>query len=136
MTTPPPPVSRVLMAAVIGMGVMIVIGTAGLIGVVVHRAMHPHQAIRPESVVATPQPVRKPPVFAMPRQGSPLTHDASNEGGDGAPIFIFHGGGHVLSQSVRPDGSLSLLIATPEGEQVVIWDPQANRVTARFALSP
>lgn len=40
-----PPVSRVLMAAVIGMGVLIVLGTATLVGVVVTRALHPHAAI-------------------------------------------------------------------------------------------
>ncbi|BAT18911.1 hypothetical protein [Asaia bogorensis] len=127
MTTPPPPVSRVLMAAVIGMGVMIVIGTAGLIGVVVHRAMHPHQAILQErQVSASP----------MPGQGNIVESGASQKRGDGAAVFTLHGGGHVLSQIVRPDGSLSLLIATPEGEQIVIWSPESNRVMARFALSP
>ena len=127
MTTPPPPVSRVLMAAVIGMGVLIVIGTAGLIGVVVHRAMHPHRAILQERQVSA---------SAMPRQGDIVANRASREGGVGATVFTLHGGGHVLSQIVRPDGSLSLLIATPEGEQIVIWSPESNRVMARFALSP
>lgn len=126
MTTPPP-VSRVLMAAVIGMGVMIVIGTAALIGVVVHHAMHPHQVTLQE---------RRVPASPMPGQGNIVESGASQKRGDGAAVFTLHGGGHVLSQIVRPDGSLSLLIATPEGEQIVIWSPESNRVMARLTLSP
>ncbi|WP_122049106.1 hypothetical protein [Asaia bogorensis] len=127
MTTPPPPVSRVLMAAVIGMGVMIVIGTAGLIGVVVHRAMHPHQATLHETRL---------PSSPMPGESDIVAPRAGQKGSDRAAVFTLHGGGHVLSQTVRPDGSLSLLIATPEGEQIVIWSPESNRVMARFALTP
>lgn len=119
MTTPPPPVSRALMAAVIGMGVLIVLGTAGLIGVVIHRAMVPataHMTAAGSSVPALP---------------------AVASGGDaqGAPLFVYRGGGHVLSQAVRPDGSISLVLDTPAGQQVVIWNPEANRIVGRFSLA-
>ena len=118
MTTPPPPVSRALMAAVIGMGVLIVLGTAGLIGVVIHRAMAPataHMTAAGSSVPALPV--------------------ASGGDAHGAPLFVYRGGGHVLSQAVRPDGSISLVLDTPAGQQVVIWSPETNRIVGRFSLA-
>lgn len=118
MTTPPPPVSRALMAAVIGMGVLIVLGTAGLIGVVIHRVMVPATAHMTAAGSSDP---------AIP---------AAPVGGEhGAPLFVFQSGGHVLSQTVRPDGSISLVLDTPTGQQVVIWNPEANRIVARFSLA-
>lgn len=118
MTTTPPPVSRVLMTAVIGMGVLIVLGTAGLIGVVIHRAMAP----QPSHMAAVGSPGSAVPLPSV-------------SGKSDAPLFVYQGGGHVLSQAVRPDGSLSLVLDTPTGQQVVIWSPETNRIVARFSLA-
>ncbi|RUT27262.1 hypothetical protein C0V97_03395 [Asaia sp. W19] len=116
MTTPAPPVSRALMAAVIIMGVMIVVGVAGLIGVIAHRALSGGTAAH--HGVSIP----------------PKTGGASS--GGARPGFVYHATGHIVSQSVRPDGSVVLLISNPEGEQVVVWNPDTGLVTAQFSVTP
>ncbi|GAB6855119.1 hypothetical protein [Asaia astilbis] len=108
MTTAPPPVSRTLMAAVIIMGALIVLGTAGLIGVVAHRAL---SGKHKQSVEMT-QPV--------------LTGEA--------PQFALSGSGHIVSETVRPDGTLAVQITDTDRDRIVIWNPEANRITAEFTL--
>ena len=114
MDTPPPKVSRSLVAAVVIMGVLIVLGTAGLIGVVVHRAMS--------------SGLRKP---AMATQD--LSHSVSQ--GE-APRLVLAGGGRIVAEAVRPDGSVSVQINGPQGDRIVIWNPQTNQVVAQFVLAP
>ncbi|NVN43978.1 hypothetical protein HW537_08660 [Asaia siamensis] len=118
MDTPPPKVSRTLMAAVIIMGVLIVLGTAGLIGVIVHRAMSPGH--------------HKP---MMAAQGSASIEAASHAPGE-APRFIYGGGGRIVAEAVRPDGSVAVQINGPQGDRIVIWNPESNQVTAQFTLTP
>jgi len=101
------------MAAVIIMGVMIVLGVAGLIGVIAHRALSGDR-IGHHSASA--------PMIAP---------KSSSQHG-----VVYHGTGHIIAQSVRPDGSIVLLIGNPDGEQVVVWNPDTGLVTAQFALSP
>ena len=43
--------TRALLALVIVMGVMIVLGSAGLVAVVVHRLSHPHPVMQAGSIV-------------------------------------------------------------------------------------
>jgi len=114
MDTPPPKVSSSLVAAVVVMGILIVLGTAGLIGVIVHRAMSPGH--------------RKP---AMATQG--LFRSVSQ--GE-APRFVLAGGGRIVAEAVRPDGSVAVQINGPQGDRIVIWNPETNQVAAQFVLAP
>ncbi len=53
-----------------------------------------------------------------------------------APRLALPGGGRLIAEAVRPDGSLALQISSPQGDRVVIWDPETNRIVAQIILTP
>ncbi|AOX17482.1 hypothetical protein [Kozakia baliensis] len=107
LTSPSPPVSRGLMAVVIGMGVLIVIGTVVLLGVIVHRLSHP------ASHAATP-----------------LASAVSNTSLPVSP------GSRLVGATARADGTLAVILARPEGDRLVIWNPATGQIGARLSLVP
>lgn len=110
--------SRALLAAVIGMGVLLFIGSLALVGVLVHRMMHP---------VATPATAVAGPVAAQPVvAGADAAGDLVM---DEAP------GTHVQAVTARADGLLAVVL-TGGGvaDRVVVWDPSGRRIVARLVL--
>lgn len=97
---------RGLMAAVIGMGVLIVVGTGALVAVIVHRLAHPSGAVPPlpdaEKTVALHEPAG--------------TQIAQTEWRDADLVAVrLTGGG--------PD-------------RVVIWNVRTGQIAARLQLVP
>ncbi|AHI24406.1 hypothetical protein BGC31_00780 [Komagataeibacter xylinus] len=109
--------SRALLAAVIGMGVLLFIGSLALVGVLVHRMMHPVPA--PTAVAG---PVTAPPVAASANAAGDLVLDE-------AP------GTHVQAVTARPDGLLVVVLTGGGADRVVVWDPSGRRIVARLVLA-
>ena len=109
--------SRALLAAVIGMGVLLFIGSLALVGVLVHRMMHPAPA--PAAVVAGT--VTAPPVSMGADAAGDLVMDE-------AP------GTHVQAVTARPDGLLAVVLGGGGADRVVLWDPAGRRIVARLVL--
>ena len=109
--------SRALLAAVIGMGVLLFIGSLVRVGVLVHRMMHPRPAVTADAPVAT-MPVG--PVMTM--RGESLLLDE-------AP------GTHVQAVTARPDGLLAVVLSGgSRADRIVIWDPVGRRIVARLDI--
>ncbi|GCE84727.1 hypothetical protein [Komagataeibacter diospyri] len=110
--------SRALLAAVIGMGVLLFIGSLALVGVLVHRMMHPVPA--PTAAVAGMVTVAAP-VVAGPGVPGDLVMDE-------AP------GTHVQAVTARPDGLLAVVLSGGGADRVVVWDPAGRRIVARLVV--
>ncbi|MDT8870973.1 hypothetical protein RAA17_07165 [Komagataeibacter rhaeticus] len=111
--------SRALLAAVIGMGVLLFVGSLVLVGVLVHRVMHPR------SVVAAGAPPATLP--APPVAGS----------GHGADVLMMDEapGTHVTSVTARPDGLLAVVLSGGDGaDRIVVWDPAGQHIVARLVV--
>lgn len=109
--------SRALLAAVIGMGVLLFIGSLVLVGVLVHRMMHP-QASLPHAVAATP---------AIPHE----------EGEYGSLMLDEPAGTRIESVTVRPNGMVVAALAGGDrAGRIIIWDPAGRRIVARLVLAP
>ncbi|GAN99661.1 hypothetical protein Gxy13693_024_077 [Komagataeibacter xylinus NBRC 13693] len=111
--------SRALLAAVIGMGILLFIGSLALVGVLVHRMMHP-AAPHPVAVAGATVPA---PVMAGPgvQAGDLVVEEAP--------------GTHVQSVTARPDGLLAVVLTGGESvDRVVLWDPAGHRIVARLVL--
>ncbi|KAB8123491.1 hypothetical protein D3W54_03910 [Komagataeibacter medellinensis] len=109
--------SRALLAAVIGMGVLLFIGSLVLVGVLVHRMMHPRPAVQSDAQVA-----------ALPAR--PM------EGGIQAPLLLDEAPGtHVASVTAQSDGLLAIGLSGGEvADRIVIWDPAGQRIVARLVI--
>lgn len=109
--------SRALLAAVIGMGVLLFIGSLVLVGVLVHRMMHPRPAVQADAQVAA---LPAPPM----------------EGGMQAPLLLDEAPGtHIASVTARPDGLLAIGLSGGEvADRIVIWDPAGRRIVARLVI--
>lgn len=97
--------SKFLFAAVIGMGLLIIIGTTLLLTLIFQRMTH-H---RKEAQILP---------IAFVQKNLPLTH---NE--------------HIRQITSFGDHSLALLISDGSFEHIIIWDPFTNQVTARLDMS-
>ncbi|MCE2576294.1 hypothetical protein [Komagataeibacter sp. FNDCR2] len=112
--------SRALLAAVIGMGVLLFIGSLGLVGVLVHRMMHPQ---------ATQQ-------AATAHLAAPVAVTAG-AGGYGDLTLDEPSGTRIESVAVRPDGMVVAVLAGGDrAGRIIIWDPAGQRVVARLVLAP
>lgn len=101
-------VSPVLKALVIGMGILIVLGTAGLVGVIIHRMSHP--STTGLSVVSAAVP--------------------------GAPLLLSEPEGtRILSMTRMNDHLLAVQLTGGGADRVVLWDVTRNGVAGRLALS-
>ncbi len=108
---------RALLGAVIGMGVLIVVGTAFLIGVILHRMNGGgHQA-----------PPGVPLVEAPPAPAS-----ITVPGGVGAGVPVVHlplgADEHLLGMTRVQDGLVALHVSGPHGERVLLWQVGAGQV--------
>ncbi|MFT8586916.1 hypothetical protein [Acetobacter papayae] len=106
---------RALMVAVVGMGVLIVVGTALLIGVILHRMNgggHKAPAGVP-LVEATPAPAV---VTAPTGPGAPVVH---------LPLEP----GERLQDLTRvQDGLVALQVSGPHGDRVLLWQVGTGQV--------
>ncbi|GAA4493101.1 hypothetical protein GCM10023158_09860 [Gluconacetobacter tumulicola] len=109
-----PTVSRGLLAAVIGMGVLLAAGSLVLVGVLVHRIAHPRPA-------AIARPAAEP--VALPA-------------GDYGELELGEPAGTHVTGMVRQDGGL-LAVALAGGgpDRVLLWDVQHRRIIARLVLN-
>ncbi|GBQ24395.1 hypothetical protein AA0472_1409 [Acetobacter estunensis NRIC 0472] len=100
---------RVLMAAVIGMGVLIVAGVGLLVAVILHRVSHPHAAV-------TPPPVLEKPIHAE----TLLLHEPE--------------GSHVATMAWRDGNVLALSLTGGGPDRIVLWDVTQGRVIGRLEV--
>lgn len=116
--SPPPPISRVLIVAVIVMGVMLVAGVVALVWVVAGRVMHRANVVSSgtSSVAMALQPSAGQNAFS--RLGVPM-----------------QAGEAVESVTARPDGSLAVLVSGPHGARLLLWQPESARLIAEFVLT-
>ncbi len=102
---------KALLGLVIGMGVLILAGTAGLIGVVVHRLSTPHKA-----VAAIPTPV---PGLA---DGGRVTLDEP-------------AGTHIQAVTRQSDTMLSITLTGGGPDRILVWDLAASRRVSELSLA-
>lgn len=106
--------TKALLAAVIVMGVMILLGTAVLISVVVSRAIHRPNQVGAPSAVAPARIDRTAPVLLTALDQPPGTRIAS-----------------VTRQS---DTLLAVTLSGGGSDRLLIWDTAAGQVVARLTL--
>lgn len=105
---------RGLKALVIGMGVLIVIGTALVIGVIIKRIYDAGSApVKASSVQAAP-PVAKVP----------------------ATLRIPAAAGAAIGGIAAVDGRLAIWVKDGQGGKVVLIDPRTNRLAGTVTLAP
>lgn len=92
---------KALMAAVVGMGVLIIVGLVVLVGVVIHRMNDPHQPALPASIPLTDTRTAR----------LPLGPDE-----------------HLLSMTRVHDDLLALHITSREHERIVLWNVTTGQV--------
>ncbi|MBO1325267.1 hypothetical protein K2X14_07930 [Acetobacter sp. TBRC 12305] len=103
---------KALMAAVIGMGVLIVLGTAGLVGVILHRMNAPHA----------------PTTATVPLVDTPRMEPSRAEVPPAAAHLSLGTGERVLSTTRVRDNVLALHIGGPRGDRLVLWDATSGQV--------
>ena len=104
--------TRALLALVIGMGVLIVIGTTALLVIVVHRLAHPHPA--PLSSAAAPVT----PGVALPA----LAHEPP--------------GTRITAMARQSDTLLAIALTGGGPDRVLVWDLAAGRPLVEIRLAP
>ncbi|MFT8419445.1 MAG: hypothetical protein ABF636_11550 [Acetobacter sp.] len=90
-----------LMAAVVGMGVLIIAGLVVLVGVVIHRMNTPHQPGLPASIPLTDARTAQLPLG--PEE-------------------------HLLTMTRVHDGLMALHIASKEHERIMLWNVTTGQV--------
>lgn len=109
---------RALLAAVIGMGVLIVVGTAFLIGVIMHR-MNGGGHSAPPGV-----PLVEAPSAPATSKVPPLA-----AGLEVPPVHLPLGEGeHLLGLTRVQDGLVALHVSGPHGDRVVLWQVGSGQV--------
>ncbi|MCQ8278860.1 DUF6476 family protein [Acetobacteraceae bacterium KSS8] len=103
---------KALLGLVIVMGVLILAGTVGLVGVVVHRLSAPHKA-----AAST----------LLPVPGAP----------EGARVTLDEPAGTQIRTVTRQTDTLLAITLTGGGpDRVLVWDLAANRRLVELSLSP
>lgn len=110
--------SRALLAAVIGMGIVLAVGSLVLVGVLVHRISHP-RATAPAAVTA---PVTTT-MAVLPQDLGRLVLDEP-------------AGTHVTSIARQADMALAVALTGGGADRVIIWDLAHNRIIGRLQVSP
>ena len=105
---------RGLKALLIGMGVLIIIGTAVVVGVIIHRTYVASTRSRPVSPIAGPVPA--PPSV-------PAFH-----------IMIPVPPGSSIKTLVAIDHRLAVQLATPNGDRIILINPRTGAITGRLTL--
>lgn len=96
-----------LLAAVIGMGLLIVAGTGVLIAVIIHRMAQPHSEIT------------APPTASFIGK-SHLLHQPA--------------GTHIEQVTARNDGMIAVLLQGGGPDRVVLWDTAGDRIVGELDL--
>lgn len=112
--------SRALLAAVIGMGVLLAVGSLVLVGVLVHRISHPRDS-------STPDPAQ---VAAATGTQAVLPQDL------GRLVLDEPAGTHVTSLARQGDTMLAVALTGGGADRVIIWDLAHNRIIGRLQVSP
>ncbi|KXV78636.1 MULTISPECIES: hypothetical protein [Acetobacter] len=99
-----PGTPKALMAAVIGMGILIVVGTLGLVGVIIHR-MGSHT---PSTSAALSAP-------AVPLQDAPARP-------------VLPAGTHLISMARVRDDLLALHVSTNGEDRILLWQVSTGRI--------
>ncbi|GBR00536.1 hypothetical protein GLI01_34580 [Gluconacetobacter liquefaciens] len=110
--------SRGLLAAVIGMGVLLAVGSLVLVGVLVHRISHPKPAA----------------IAGLNAEPAVLAGAAGNDGELvlGEPV-----GTHVSGMTREREGVLAVALTGGGGpDRVLLWDVQNRRIVGRLVMSP
>ncbi|MBA5727409.1 hypothetical protein CPA56_05370 [Bombella sp. TMW2.1889] len=116
----PPRTPKALVAAVIIMGVMIVLGTVLLVGIIIHRMMN-HSSASPapaapglSRAAAGPASLAGPALLKLPRQADE----------------------QVMAVTARPDGLLAIMLKTGQGDaRILLWQPEQARLVAELDLT-
>ncbi|MBY4640102.1 hypothetical protein K6L44_08910 [Gluconacetobacter entanii] len=111
--------SRALLAAVIGMGVLLAVGSLVLVGVLVHRISHPRDS--------APEPVQ---AAAGTGAQAVLPQDL------GRLVLDEPAGTHVTSLARQGDTTLAVALTGGGADRVIIWDLARNRIIGRLQVSP
>ena len=94
--------TRALLAAVIVMGVMILVGTGALVGVIASRAMHPPRPAALSAGIMPPTLLDQPPgtrIASVARQSDTLLAVTLSGGGIGDRLLIWDiATGHVVAR--------------------------------------
>lgn len=109
--------SRGLLAAVIGMGVLLAVGSLVLVGVLVHRISHPKPAA----------------IAGLNAEPAVLAGAAGNDGELvlGEPV-----GTHVSGMTREREGVLAVALTGGGPDRVLLWDVQNRRIVGRLVMSP
>ncbi|NHO34358.1 hypothetical protein [Acetobacter fallax] len=100
---------RGLLAAVIGMGLLIIVGTGTLLAVIAHRMSHHARALPPVSL----QPVAE------------------------KTIVLHEPAGTIIGQISWQNGSVLAVRLTGGGpDRIVLWDTAGRRIVGRLELAP
>lgn len=116
--------SRALLAAVIGMGIVLAVGSLVLVGVLVHRISHP-RATAPATIPA-PAAVTAPVTTTT----AVLPQDL------GRLVLDEPAGTHVTSIARQADMALAVALTGGGADRVIIWDLAHNRIIGRLQVSP
>ncbi|MUG90746.1 hypothetical protein [Bombella sp. ESL0385] len=111
----PPRPPRALVAAVIIMGVMIIVGAAALVGIIIYRIVHhvPTPVVRQEAP-ALSSSLSGPALLSLPRRV----------------------GEQVTMMSARPDGALAVMLKDEQGNmRIVLWSPEQARIIAELTMT-
>ena len=107
--------TKALLAAVIVMGVMILLGTAVVIGVVVSRAIH------------------RPPAAGLLAAAAPPPADGM---APAPPILLDQPAGtRIASVTRQSDRLLAITLSGGGSDRLLIWDIATGRVVARLGLA-
>ncbi|ACI50268.1 conserved hypothetical protein [Gluconacetobacter diazotrophicus PA1 5] len=104
------PGSKALLAAVIGMGVLLAVGSLVLVGVLVHRISHPH-SVSSVRVVSPPDGAYGPLVLDEPA------------------------GTHITAMARQDDAMLAVSLSGGGPDRIVLWDLAHARVAGRLTLA-
>ncbi len=102
---------RGLKALVIGMGVLIIIGTAVVIGVIIHRLYAASTALKPE-----PSPIAAPATAAFHTRLPAPT-------------------GSTIKSVTATNNRLAVGISTPQGGKIILINPRTGAITGTIALA-
>ncbi|UPO80504.1 hypothetical protein DTQ13_02765 [Parasaccharibacter sp. TMW 2.1888] len=110
----PPRTPRALVAAVIIMGVMIILGTVLLVGIIIHRMMNHSSASPAPAASELSRAAAGPALLKLPRQPDE----------------------QVMAVTARPDGLLAVTLKTGQGDaRILLWQPEQARLVAELDLT-
>lgn len=111
--------SRALLAAVIGMGVLLAVGSLVLVGVLVHRISHPRDSATDAAAGTAPAVTQMLPAADV-----------------GRLVLDEPAGTHIVSLARQGDALLAVALTGGGADRVILWDLVHNRIAGRMQVSP